>query len=1203
MASRKEYEMQFKLNAQLASSYSVAFRAAQKEITQMQNELQAMNRLQADISSYQKQQQALEKTKDKLELLKQQYNNIQREISETGNYSSELENKLLSKQKQIEKTTDAINSQQQNLERLGASLQENGVDTSNLTQESKRLAAEFQSLKKDQEHVAEGFKEAGEEGEEFGDKSTSAVEGVASALAAAGIANVVREIAEAYIDCIKVAAEFEQSMSNVEALSGATDGEMTRLSGLAKELGATTKFTALESADAMGYMGMAGWNAQQMIAGMPGVLNLAAASGEDLATVSDIVTDSLTAFGMTAEDTNRYVDVLATAATNANTNVALMGESFKYVAPLAGALKYNCEDMAVAIGVLANSGIKGSEAGTALRGYLTRLAKPTKETSDAMEELGLSLSDGQGRMYSFMEIMEQTRDRFSGLNEEQKAFYAAALAGKRGISGLLAIVNASESDFAELSNAISNSTGAAKKMADIKMDNAAGQMTLMKSAFEAVQTSIGEQFTPSLADAYGEIAKILSGVNEFIQANPEVVKGVTTTIGVLGGAAMALSGVAAAIKLIGVVSATVPHVGAIMAVAGAVAVLAGAVAALWPQMSEEEKELQSLTATSRENYYEIQEMREQYEAAKETFGETSDEASRLRYQLDDMEAEFAKNKQTLEEFNALVERQVERQQEIQAAYSETSRSIDDQEQHTFSLVRKLQDLVKANDNSEESEQKIKSVIKQLNEELPDLALNYDDVVSGTNNWAEAMKRAAKSKADADREAARQDTWAEAYNNQQALIEKIAEAEKNLKKAREENNVKYNSELDAWLVNDAVNENLAVDEIAQYNRELEELHGSLEETGKTLAEVEGEWAAIDQANKDAGTSAAELEASLTVTSEKAKELAEAYQDAYTAAYEGISGSFGLFDQVSLEIKTSVSDMISSLDSQASYMESYSENLKKAAEMGISDGLLAALSDGSQESAAYLQEIVTNGGGKVDELNTAFAKVQEGKNKFSDTVAEMQTDFSKEMEKLVAETEKTIQAMDLQSEAAQAGYDTISGFISAATNPSTLARVTNAYSDLAKRARAAISSSSGTPIPGYAVGTKSAAPGFAMVGEKGPELIYFNGGEQVMTAQETAALQESRAMQEYAQTVTLSPAFIQQLSLMRGGAQKVYTQPEAAVAPTNAGVYQISLQPVYNINGATGSAEIEEQLRQHDERLREMITEILEEHEIDRERVRF
>lgn len=1201
MASRKEYEMQFKLNAQLASGYSASFKAAQKEITQMQNELQAMNRVHADISSYQKQQQALEKTKDKLELLKQQYDNIQREISETGSFSSDLENKLLSKQKQIEKTTEAMRSQQQSLDRLGTSLQENGVDTGNLTQESKRLEAEFQSLKKDQEHVADGFREAGEKGKEFGDKSASAVEGVASALAAAGIANMVREIAEAYIDCIKVASGFEQSMSNVKALSGATESEMLQLSGLAKELGATTKFTAQESADAMGYMGMAGWNAQQMIAGMPGVLNLAAASGEDLAMVSDIVTDSLTAFGMTAADTNRYADVLAMAATKANTNVSLMGESFKYAAPLAGALKYDCEDIAVAIGVMANSGIKGSEAGTALRGILTRLAKPTKESSDAMEALGLSLSDGQGHMYSFMEIMEQMRDRFSGLNEEQKAFYAAELAGQRGLSGLLAIVNASEGDFAGLSDAISNSTGAAQKMANIKMDNAAGQMTLMKSAFEAVQTSIGEQFTPSLAEAYGEIAKMLSGVNEFIQANPEVVKGVTTTIGVLGGAAVALSGVAAAIKLIGVVSATVPHVGAIMAAAGAVAVLAGAVAALWPQMSEEEKELQSLTATSRENYYEIQELREQYEDAKETFGETSDEASRLRYQLDDMEAEFAENKQTIEELIAENDALVEKQREIQDSYSETAASIDDQEQHTFSLVRKLQDLVKANDGSEESEQKIRAVIKQLNEELPDLSLNFEDVVSGTNNWADAMKRAAKAKADAEREENRQQTWVKAYNEQQETLEQITKIEEDLRKAREENNVKYNAKLGAWLVNDAVNENLAIEEIGQYNNELDELRKTLEETEKTLAEVEGEWEAIEQANDDAGTSAAELEAMLTITAEKADELASAYQAAYETAYEGISGSFGLFDQVSLEIKTSVSDMISSLESQASYMANYAENLKKAAEMGISDGLLATLSDGSQESAAYLQEIVTNGGGKIDELNTAFAKVQEGKSQFSDTVAEMQTDFSQKMEELVAETEKTIQDMDLHAEAAQAGYDTISGFISAATSPSTLARVTNAYSALAKRASAAISANSGTSIHEYAVGTRSAAPGFAVVGENGPELVYFNGGEQVMTAEETAAMKENRNMQEYAQTVMFSPELVKQLSMM--GRRADLAQPEAAMAPSGAAWYQISLQPVYNINGAADPREIDEQLRQHDLRLRELIVEVLEEHEIDKERVRF
>ena len=232
-------------------------------------------------------------------------------------------------------------------------------------------------------------------------------------------------------------------------------------------MGAKTKFSASDSADAFKYMAMAGWDASQMMDGIAGIMDLAAASGEDLATTSDIVTDALTAFGLQASDSAHFADVLAQASSKSNTNVGLMGETFKYVAPVAGALGYSVEDTAVAIGLMANSGIKGSQAGTALRSTITRLAKPVGESKDAVEELGISITNADGTMKSLSQTMVELREKFAGLTEEQKAQYAAMLAGQEGMSGLLAIVNASDEDFQKLTDEINNSNGAAQDMADI----------------------------------------------------------------------------------------------------------------------------------------------------------------------------------------------------------------------------------------------------------------------------------------------------------------------------------------------------------------------------------------------------------------------------------------------------------------------------------------------------------------------------------------------------------------------------------------------------------------------------------------------------------------------------------------------------------------------------------------------------------------
>lgn len=226
---------------------------------------------------------------------------------------------------------------------------------------------------------------------------------------------------------------FEAQMSTVQAISQASGADMEKLNALAKNMGETTQFSAQEAGQALEYMAMAGWKTQDMMQGLPGVMYLAAASGEDLGTVSDIVTDAMTAFGLQADQSAHFADVLAQASSNSNTNVAMMGNTFQYVAPVAGAFGYSIEDVAIATGLMANAGIKAEKSGTALRALLTNLAKPTKQVRGYMEELSLSLADSSGKMKPFRQLLEEMRQKFAGLTEAQKAEYAAGIAGKEGI--------------------------------------------------------------------------------------------------------------------------------------------------------------------------------------------------------------------------------------------------------------------------------------------------------------------------------------------------------------------------------------------------------------------------------------------------------------------------------------------------------------------------------------------------------------------------------------------------------------------------------------------------------------------------------------------------------------------------------------------------------------------------------------------------
>lgn len=297
---------------------------------------------------------------------------------------------------------------------------------------------------------------------------------------------------------VKVGANFEAGMSQVEAISGAAGEELEALTQKAKEMGAKTKFSASESAQAFQYMAMAGWKSENMLSGIEGIMNLAAASGEDLAGVSDIVTDALTAFGLQAKDSAHFADVLAKASSSSNTNVGLMGSTFKYVAPVAGALKYDIEDVAVAIGLMANAGIKGEQAGTQLRGVLSRMSLPTDKVQTAMDKLGVSLTDSKGNMKSFSEVVVDLRKGFSRLTDSEKTTYAAMLGGQEAMSGLLAIANASEEEFASLTEAISNSDGTAQQMADTMNDNLQGAFTIMKSAAEGFGITVYESMQEPL---------------------------------------------------------------------------------------------------------------------------------------------------------------------------------------------------------------------------------------------------------------------------------------------------------------------------------------------------------------------------------------------------------------------------------------------------------------------------------------------------------------------------------------------------------------------------------------------------------------------------------------------------------------------------------------------------------------------------------
>lgn len=314
-------------------------------------------------------------------------------------------------------------------------------------------------------------------------------------------------------------ASFESQMSTVQAISQASESEMARLKALAKQMGIETKFSATEAGQGLEYMAMAGWDVDSMLAGLPGIMNLAAASEEDLGQVSDIVTDAMTAFNLEASRSAEFADVLAQASARSNTDVSMMGQTFKYVAPVDGALGFSIQDTATAIGLMANAGIKGEQAGTSLRAIFSRIVKPTAEVASAMERIGLSVTNSDGSMRSLDEILRDLRAGFSGLSESERASTAASLAGQEAMSGMLALVNASDEDYEKLSDSIYHAKGAAEEMAGVRMDNLKGDVTLLKSSAEGAGIAIYEGLSEPFREGVQTGTEWLNSFTESVEEN------------------------------------------------------------------------------------------------------------------------------------------------------------------------------------------------------------------------------------------------------------------------------------------------------------------------------------------------------------------------------------------------------------------------------------------------------------------------------------------------------------------------------------------------------------------------------------------------------------------------------------------------------------------------------------------------------------
>ena len=840
-------------------------------------------------------------------------------------------------------------------------------------------ATSIDKFGKEVKDAGKEVKDAGEESEDFGKKSTNAINTLAAALAAAGVSRALGEIADVLKECVSASAGFEEAMSAVKALSGANAAEFQKLSEMAKQMGETTKYTAAESAEAFQYMALAGWNTEEMLEGIAPILNLASAANMDLARASDIVTDYLTAFGLTAADSAAFADKMAYAMSHSNTSADQLGEAYKGCAATAESMGYSVEETTAALMVMANASVKGGDAGTALNAIMTRLATDTKDCASTLAEYGVNVYDSQGNMQSLSSILQGISQVWATLTNEQQANLAKSIAGTNHYSDLQTILKgcsdaAQETgkSFTDYAAALETCSGSAEEMAGTMLDNLNGKMTLMNSALDSLKISIGNALMPVLGELADAGADGFSWASKFVDENPWLVQAITGAVGavaLLAGGLTAYAAVTAAAKAVqdalNLSMSLCPAV-AIAAAIGALVVVVGSWVA----------------------------------------------------SLDDADESTKAFTESLEE--------------TKTAYEELSATMAEEQATTAATADSLKSLLEVEEKSATQKELIKQKVDELNEAVPNLGLAYDAASDSINMTTEALDALVEHAAAQEEYEAQVARLSELYTEQAEITARLEEAQTALAEAQE------TGSGNTWTLQNNINE----------------LTASLEDNQAQIAALEEESAAFGEWQEKSSQATQEMTTTVSGLISEMEALQTAYEDSHAKAVESIEGQLGLFNELDGSAKTSIDNLIETLKGQVSYMETYAANIQKAMELGVDEGLVKKLSDGSEESAQILAAIVAGGEDEIAALNEQLAKVEEGKNAFGDAVAEMETDFSDKMADIEKRMQECVDELDISVEAGVAGAATIEGYIEGAE--SMRSSLVSTYRSLARAANNAYKS---------------------------------------------------------------------------------------------------------------------------------------------------
>lgn len=1017
----------------------------------------------------------------------------------------------------------------------GQAANSTGILSEKTTETEKNLDEAAEAARKASEEVekfGDKSEETGKQSEESSKKGRDGIKELQGVLASAGIAATLNEIKNGFFDCSEAAAQFETSTAMVATIADTSQKSLSSISKEVRTYSNETGEAASDMAEATYQAISASVNTADAAAFAGTATKLAVGGFTSATTAVDVLTTAINSYGLAASDATQLSDYLITTQNLGKTSVDQLAQSVGKVIPLASAYNVQMDNLSSAYAVLTANGIATAESGTYLKSMLSELGDTGSDVSEVLlNSTGKTFAQLMEQGYSLGDVMSMLGDAVDG---DSTAFNALWSSTEAGI-GALSLFNAGADKYNSVLDSMRTSAGATEKAYSTMADTTDKSKQRMENAFNNLKISAGDVLNPALTQVYEGFTNVFAGMSDFVNEHPAVVAAISAiAVGVGGftGALAAYNLATTAAKFVTeAFTATLAANPYVLAAAGIVAVTAAAVT-LTGVLITQSDEYEGMTATCRDQYDELQRLNDQYNAAYEQYGENSDAANSLRYQLDQLNDEFETNRQTVKEFVAECDGLVESHNKVMDAYNSSTSSIKDQELGTLALTQRLGELASQNTQTTASYTEMKAIIDQLNADVPGLGLTYDGVTESVDATVEAIKKAAKAQADSEYKAEQQQTYVDLLKEQSGLEQQIAEAEANLDAERQRRGMRQDDVTGDWVSGSGfwMEDSPWVawtSDIDEYKKSLEELQAAYDENQQTLSDIEGEWRGVAQAVEDSQNQTVSYEeavsAAVSTTQTELDNLTAAYDKAYESARTSIEGQIGLFDTMKTSSELSISDMEKAMQSQTDYLNLYSENLKKAAEYGLDDGLIKSLSDGSEESAGYINAIIQNieklGGSTegmpaaaskfVTEFNSKFEETEKAKDTFADNVAKMETDFDEKMGEIETRMSKTVQNMEMTDEARKAAQDTIKAYCDAIRSMtgeagSAAEAVANAAASHLKTeptTTPTTTTPTATTVTGHANGTLSAQEDVYIAGEEGPELIIGARGSEVFPTQET------------------------------------------------------------------------------------------------------